>query len=243
MNRARLEAFLLGSFALALGCAGVKQSPGTRQRGLGHGPGIGGFGGSMTVAMPCMGMCMDFPRRAHRRRQRARERRHHLRQPSGSALQRRSVPGRAARMDTLFPNNWLRPRFRVVAPAGQDLYEIRLHASNQANDLVVVHDQNDLDDAQGHLDAARRPLARHADQVTCAARRPAAGQVAGRQRGHITIAPVGANGKMVYWSTAGTTLTASRPGRRDRAVRASRSATRASSTVLKPDKARRRRSR
>ena len=37
--------------------------------------------------------------------------------------------------NSLFPNNWLRPRFRFTA--GQGLYEIRVHAANQANDLVV----------------------------------------------------------------------------------------------------------
>ena len=37
----------------------------------------------------------------------------------------------------LFPNNWLRPLFRFAAPSGQDLFEIRVHADNQANDLVV----------------------------------------------------------------------------------------------------------
>src|SRR6478735_6288258 len=38
---------------------------------------------------------------------------------------------------SLFPQNWLRPRFHFVAPAGQNLFEIRLHVDNQANDLVV----------------------------------------------------------------------------------------------------------
>ena len=38
---------------------------------------------------------------------------------------------------SLFPKNWLRLRFRFSAPAGQNLFEIRMHAANQINDLVV----------------------------------------------------------------------------------------------------------
>src|SRR5262245_43909790 len=37
----------------------------------------------------------------------------------------------------LFPRDWLRLRVRYAAPAGQNLFEIRLHVGNQTNDLVV----------------------------------------------------------------------------------------------------------
>ena len=39
--------------------------------------------------------------------------------------------------NSLFPNNWLRPRFRFTSRGRRSVYEIRLHAANQANDLVV----------------------------------------------------------------------------------------------------------
>ena len=38
---------------------------------------------------------------------------------------------------TLFPRNWLRPRFTWIAASGENLFELRLHAQNEVNDLVV----------------------------------------------------------------------------------------------------------
>ncbi|MGH7435012.1 MAG: hypothetical protein ACRENE_04995, partial [Polyangiaceae bacterium] len=37
----------------------------------------------------------------------------------------------------LFPNNWLRPRFKIVAAGSENLFEIRLHVKGEQNDLVV----------------------------------------------------------------------------------------------------------
>ncbi|HEX3854713.1 MAG TPA: hypothetical protein VHW01_27310, partial [Polyangiaceae bacterium] len=37
----------------------------------------------------------------------------------------------------MIPANWVRPRFRVMAPTGIDLLEIRLHSPVEANDLVA----------------------------------------------------------------------------------------------------------
>ena len=38
---------------------------------------------------------------------------------------------------TLYPNNWLRPRFTWVAGGGENLFELSLSAANEANPLVV----------------------------------------------------------------------------------------------------------
>ncbi|HEX7665885.1 MAG TPA: hypothetical protein VF407_15265, partial [Polyangiaceae bacterium] len=38
---------------------------------------------------------------------------------------------------SLLPRNWLRPRFGWDAGGGENLFEIRVHADNQVNDLVV----------------------------------------------------------------------------------------------------------
>ncbi len=39
--------------------------------------------------------------------------------------------------ETMIPNNWLRPRFRVLPVDGQNVFEIRLHVDGQTNDLVA----------------------------------------------------------------------------------------------------------
>src|SRR3982750_2671923 len=133
MKRARLEACLLGSFALTLGVSGGKQNPGTGNGGSGNGTGLGGFGGGMTMAMPCVGMCTDFP---------ATPIVVGTAPPNAGSIFGSAGSGTSGgpcliepQDNTLFPNNWLRPRFRFTSGAG--LYEIRVHASNQANDLVV----------------------------------------------------------------------------------------------------------
>ncbi len=46
------------------------------------------------------------------------------------------MPPRAIGWDA-DPPNWVRPRFRFAPAAGQNLFEIRIHASSEANDLVV----------------------------------------------------------------------------------------------------------
>jgi len=135
MKRAGFSAYLLGTFAVALGCAGVKQNPGTGNGGSGNGPGLGGFGGGMTMAMPCVGMCKDFPDTPV---------------VVGSAPANAGsifgTPGSGSsggpcilepQENTLFPNNWLRPRVRYTAGAG--LYEIRLHANYPKKSTNVVY--------------------------------------------------------------------------------------------------------
>src|SRR5215467_448977 len=43
---------------------------------------------------------------------------------------------------SLYPNNWLRPRFRWLPANGENLFELRVHAANQLNDLVVYTTQS-----------------------------------------------------------------------------------------------------
>jgi hypothetical protein len=111
----------------------------------------------------------------------------------------------------LFPRNWLRPRFDLVPPAGQNLFEIRLHAADEANDLVVYTTQPIWTMPAAIWSA----LATHVVDVpiTITVR----GAVWDGQHltsppslgtsGPITIAPADASGAIVYWTTSnGTSL-------------------------------------
>jgi hypothetical protein len=114
-------------------------------------------------------------------------------------------------LGSLFPRNWLRPRFNLVAPAGQNLFEIRLHADDQASDLVVYTTQP-IWTMPGAIWSA---LAHHVVDVPITitvrgavwdgqglTQPPALGST-----GPITIAPVDASGAIVYWTTSnGTSL-------------------------------------
>jgi hypothetical protein len=109
----------------------------------------------------------------------------------------------------LFPNNWLRPRFRMVAPANQSMYEIRVTAPNQANPLVVY--TNNI--VNGYVVWTMPKdiwvnLAAHSRDMTIGVTVRSAnssGTVLMGSSTSFTIAPAAASGKMVYWSTSGST--------------------------------------
>lgn len=103
----------------------------------------------------------------------------------------------------LFPNNWLRPRFKLAPAGSENLFEIRLHVSGEQNDLVVYTTSQTWTmpkamwtQLAGHIQD--RPIAmtvRGLDS-TSSSPTPALGS-----SGTFTIAPVSANGAMVYWAT------------------------------------------
>jgi hypothetical protein len=105
----------------------------------------------------------------------------------------------------LFPFNWLRPRFRVTAPSGQDIFEFRIHADNQANDLLV-YTTNKFWTMPKEM---WQNLAGHSQDmpitVTVRGASQSGGQPSLGSKGDFTIAPATAEGKLVYWSTSGST--------------------------------------
>jgi hypothetical protein len=112
---------------------------------------------------------------------------------------------------TLFPNNWLRPRFRFTAPSGAGVYEIRLHAGNQANDLVVYTTATTWTMPKEMW----QPLAAHTYdqpiQVTVRSAPAGGGSVQTSAMTGFQIAPVPASGTMVFWSTSGATYFNGKP--------------------------------
>jgi mono/diheme cytochrome c family protein len=108
----------------------------------------------------------------------------------------------------LYPRNWLRPSFRWVVPVGQNVFEVRLHVGNQANDLVVYTTQNlwtlpkdlwtalDQDSYDEPMTVTVRGGALEGNSVT---------GVSGVSTAAMSIAPVPAPGSIVYWTTASTT--------------------------------------
>jgi hypothetical protein len=196
------------AFAIAVGCtAGVNTGAsgsggGTTPSTTGGGGSTGSGGGTTPPPPACSGPCADFP---------------------ADPVVDSGAPPNAATLfgnlgggsggpcllepaiGALFPNNWLRPRFRVSAPAGQDLFEIRLHASNQASDLVV-YTANKTWTMPKSMWAS---LAAHTRDmpITVSVRgaNSAGGNLFKGTQGTFTIAPVGASGTMVYWSTKGST--------------------------------------
>ena len=121
--------------------------------------------------------------------------------PSGGPCLFEPEPG------TLFPSNWLRPRFRFSAGANQNLFEIRLHTSDEIDDLVVYT----ADITWTMPKPMWQSLAQHATNgpITMTVRgahyngttldgKPSVGTT-----GPMTIAPAQASGAIVYWTTSG----------------------------------------
>jgi hypothetical protein len=104
---------------------------------------------------------------------------------------------------SLYPKNWLRPRFEVSPGAGEDVFEIRLHADIEANDLVVYTTAT-----VWTMPAAMwTSLSANANgqPITVSVRGLASstGTVSVGSTATITIAPVEAQGTIVYWTTSG----------------------------------------
>ncbi len=109
--------------------------------------------------------------------------------------------------DTLYPNNWLRPRFQWTAGAGENLFELRLHTTAETNDLVVYTANTSWTMAKAMWTA----LAADADSVPITVTVRGAvlngttltGSPSVGSSQTITIAPAAAAGAIVYWTTSG----------------------------------------
>jgi hypothetical protein len=237
----------IGAAGLAFGlfgaCAGVKPQGATGAAGgAGSGaagnPFLTGAGGSTTpiVTPPACDPCTDFP---------AAPVVDGTAPPDAAQTFGGATSGSAGggpcliepELGALYPNNWLRPRFRVKAPAGQDVFELRLHAKSQANDLVVYTGSPSWTmpkDLWAALSAHS-----HDEPITVtvrgASKAGGAATVAKGTSGDIAIAPVSASGTMVYWSTSG--MTYGQPKNGDTVLSGFAVGDESVATVLKPNQA------
>jgi len=104
---------------------------------------------------------------------------------------------------SLYPKNWLRPRFSWIAANGENLFELRLHVANQTNDLVVYTTQTEWTMPKamwGSLsnDSADQPMTVSVRGGVYSGG-PLTGEALGSS-GALGIAPVAAPGTIVYWS-------------------------------------------
>lgn len=108
----------------------------------------------------------------------------------------------------LYPRNWLRLRARWSAPAGQNLFEVRLHTDNQVHDLVVYTTATQW---TMPADMWRSLALRSSDRPVTITIRGAqlgpdgklAAPPARGSTGDFTIAPADAGGTIVYWTPSG----------------------------------------
>jgi hypothetical protein len=106
-------------------------------------------------------------------------------------------------VNSLFPNNWLRPRFTWIAASGENLFELRLHVANQSNDLVVYTAQSSWTMPKSMWDGLRAHSQDVSIAVSVRGAQLANGALQGEalgSSGPLGIAPASAPGVIVYWA-------------------------------------------
>ncbi len=106
----------------------------------------------------------------------------------------------------LFPANWLRPRFRFAPLAGENLWEIRIHAAIEAHELVAYTTTPSWSMPKEIWDRLARNVHNQPITVTIRGLNTAAAQAPSRTTGFFEIAPVFAEGTMVYWATTSSAV-------------------------------------
>lgn len=113
-------------------------------------------------------------------------------------------------LGSLFPVNWLRPRFRFVADAAHNLFEIKLTIPNEKSPLVVYTTQPSWTMEKTIWDTITTYSVGGPIHITVRAASFAdgaltAGPLLGSE-GDIEVAPVTAPGSVVYWTTSNGTV-------------------------------------
>jgi len=109
--------------------------------------------------------------------------------------------------NVVYPQNWLRPRFRWTPVAGQNLFELRLHVGNQTDDLLVYSTNTSWTMPLAMWNALRTHSPTEAMTLTVRGAVYAGGGITGESLGSsypMSIAPVQATGSIVYWTTSGS---------------------------------------
>jgi hypothetical protein len=171
--------------ATGFGCAGVKPM-GTAGVGGSGGGGVrpGGQGGAPVRCSGPNGLCTDFPTAP-------------IVEMGASTSTCSSPSGTGPCVTepedgTLFPNNWLRPRFSVQGAGGP--MKITLHSDKESNDLTVYTAGNNWQMPKDLWTS----LASHVQDSPITV--TVCGASGGSSTSHFTIAPVPAAGTMVFWA-------------------------------------------
>lgn len=107
---------------------------------------------------------------------------------------------------TLFPNNWMRPRFTWIPTGNENLFELRLTAQNQQNALVVYTAASSWTMPAAMWVALSQHTVDQPITVTVRGATYASGSLTSGPElgssGAIRVAPVSAPGAIVYWTSA-----------------------------------------
>jgi hypothetical protein len=103
----------------------------------------------------------------------------------------------------IIPYNWVRPRFRIAAATGQDLFQIRLHTMREANDYVAYTKSTNFGLPRKVWESLVPTAYGDPVQVTITGVSSSTGQNLASSTSTFTIAPASAGGNMIYWAAVG----------------------------------------
>ena len=106
----------------------------------------------------------------------------------------------------LFPANWLRPRFRFEPPVDTNLFEIRLQAERQKYDLLVYTTETTWEMPNEIWQGLTASVLDEPITVTIRALNRVNPLTPKGTQGTFSIAPVRADGKLVYWATTSSNV-------------------------------------
>ena len=111
-------------------------------------------------------------------------------------------------LGSVFPRNWLRPRFRFIPAASQTLFEIRLHADIEKNNLVVYTSSTTWTLPKNFWSSLTDNVIDQPITIAIRGLNPALAtpEPSLPTIGTVTIAPAEASGSIVYWTTTGGSL-------------------------------------
>jgi len=110
---------------------------------------------------------------------------------------------------SLFPNNWLRPRFRFQTTQSENLFEIELVVANETSPLFIYTTKSGyvMDKATWATITSFGVGTMHVRvRSALVSNNVLSGGPWKGSEGDMTIAPVGASGSVVYWTTSNGTV-------------------------------------
>jgi hypothetical protein len=103
----------------------------------------------------------------------------------------------------VIPYNWVRPRFRIAPAAEQDLFQIRLHTTREANDFVAYTTSTQFGLPKKIWDSLVPTAWGDPIVLTVTGVSSSNDQSLSSSTTTFTVAPASAGGNMIYWAAVG----------------------------------------
>lgn len=203
MKRGLVSIFVPSALAFGLGACSPRTVDATGGRG-GKPPGAGGAGfevpGELPALESCTTPCEDFPSAPINEGTTADATKRFADAKAGQGAGPCIVEPESGAM---IPFNWIRPRFRWLPGAADVAYELRIKSDKQKHELVVHTSKPEWTMSEALWKAIGQKLRGATLQISVRALANGSTTPSGGSDATLVIAPVAAEGSIVYWTTRG----------------------------------------